>query len=110
MSNRIAALFELAVAGRLIVVGRSLVVVRRRLVAVGCGLIGVPSSLIAIGECLIASQESRRRGGALLLPVARHGIRGDGGIVLRSAGHGGLQMARCAASTRPATIHLTDSV
>jgi hypothetical protein len=96
MSCRIAALLELAIAGRLIVVRRSLVVIRRGLIAVGCGLISVRGSLIVIRECLITSQQSRRRGGALLLPIAGHGIRGDGGIVLRSAGHGGLQMARCA--------------
>jgi hypothetical protein len=53
MLGGVASVGELAIAGRLVGVGRGLVVLRRRLVAVGGRLVGVRERLIGIGERLI---------------------------------------------------------
>jgi hypothetical protein len=53
MLDRVAAVGEVAIAGRLILVGRSLIAVGRSLIAVGRGLVGICERLMGISERLI---------------------------------------------------------
>jgi hypothetical protein len=75
---RVAAVFEFAIAGRLIAVGRRLIGVGRGLIAVGRGLIAVSERLVRIRERLLAVSERltvrgcpSSRGAALLPSVDR---------------------------------------
>ena len=71
---RVAAVFEFAIAGCLIAVGRGLIGVGRGLIGVGRGLIAVSARLVRIRERLLAVRERLTvrgcpaSGGAGLLP------------------------------------------
>jgi hypothetical protein len=74
---RVAAVFEFAIAGRLIALGRRLIALGRRLIALGRRLIGVGRGLIAVGRGLIAVSERLVRIRERLLAVSeRLTVRG----------------------------------
>jgi hypothetical protein len=58
MHARVCTVRELAIAGRLVAVGRNLIVIRGGLVAVGLSLVSVRKRLVGVGERLIGVARS----------------------------------------------------